>query len=465
MKFPQDIKSACLGYWNGGQSFREYTNVYIFENHGSLILRRLNSMSDQVLEGPIIWDLDATFHTSIPLWTLIGDTEVRGDFQLDKHDLVLTLVSKNDGMAGQETNTVQLRRGDLQTWEENLETISASPTSLSSNIFPVGSAIDVNLTPYELSVEIAKLLASDVEDSERQIDGVLLLKDGKIIAESYKHGMNAKSVHPIASVTKSIVSLLCGVALDQGLVNLEDVISDSFPELRDKTSWGAEPQIRLKHLLSMTSGTKACGNVETQALLASECVEELVLGMERVQGPGERFRYDNGLPTVLAVFLERKTGMSFEKFTETYLFQPLGITDYHWTRLKQDSIDSDQLVLTSGGLSLTVPDMAKIGMLMLNEGISSGGRVLSQEFVKMSVQQQSPENFYPFGYGWHLNVGRRHFTKWEDAYMALGAGENVICVVPSRKIVFVAVCSSWRWPSLTPPILECLLSTVLKEVD
>lgn len=464
MDFPGEFKPYLIGRWMGGNSFSDYTEVDIFMKGDVHYFRRVNLMPGTVLEGPMHWDSAQRFHTSIPLWTQVGNVDVRGMCCDSPTGQVLELEFENDGMGGAEAAYIIKMTRDGTNYEK-FQTATSQKHSpvLSSSVFPVGNATDINLTALQLASAVSELLVPNTKHIGLRADGIMLLKDGKVIVESYQWGMDAHSIHLVASVTKSIVGIVIGIAIDKGHVALSDVVSDAFPELKGESSWGNDPPITLHHALCMTSGTRF-GDLETQKLLGSSCVEELILSTPRLQSPGERFRYDNGLSTILALFLERKTGMSFEKFTEKYFFGPLQIT-YRWSHLRQASVDGNPLVLTSGGLFLTVPDMAKIGQLMLEGGVYHGKRVLSEQYIKLAVTQHSPKGFFPYGYHWHLNTGLRHFGKWEDAYMALGAGENVICVIPSQQIVFVAACSSWTWPSLTPPVLETLCKTVLKELD
>ena len=457
------FQTRSIGRWTGGTSFNEYTEIDIILKDGQYVIARVNPMSTKTLDGFMTWDSYNKFHSSIPVWTMIGQVDLRGIFETVEGSLILNLEFENDGMAGAEqTHLVELSQDESKTSKYRAAT-TETPPPLPSGLFPPGTAADLDLTPAQLSSAGEQLLLPDLDNPGRRTDGFMLLKDGKLILESYQWGLDAKSTHLVASVTKSIVGIVIGIAIDQNLITLTDVISDSFPELKDKTTWGNEPAITVQHALSMTSGVKF-DDLDTQRMLGSACVEEVILSAPRVQNPGERFRYDNGLPTLLTVLLERKTNLSFEAFTEKFLFRPLNITNYKWSHLKQDSIDGRHLVLTSGGLFMTVPDMAKLGQLMLNQGIYNGKRVVSEDWVRHSTQQHTPKGFYSFGYLWHLNTMLRHCGEFEDAYMALGAGENVIYVIPSQKIVFVAVCSSWSWASLTPPILETLRKTLLREL-
>ena len=464
MDIHEDMSTKCLGRWVGGKSFSEYTEVDIFVKDDTYHFRRINTMPGGVLESTMTWDSAQKFRASIPLWTQIGSTEVRGTFQESSAGLVLDLEFENDGMGGAEPAYVLEMTQDVRLYNKFQNPSLDITPSLSSGTFPVGAAHDVNLTPDQLASAVTGLMALNLDHTGLRTDGIMLLKDGHLIAESYQWGMDAQSIHLVASVTKSVVGIMVGIAVDQGHTTLTDIVSDAFPELKDQTTWHNEPPITLHHALSMTSGAKF-GDLETQTMLSAPCVQEVILSATRLQNPGERFRYDNGLSTLLALFLERKTGMTFEKFAEKYFFGALGITRYRWSHLRQPSIDGSQMVLTSGGLFLTVPDMAKIGQLMLDRGVFNGKRVLSESFIKLATTQHTPLGFFPYGYHWHLNAGMRHFGMYEDAYMALGAGENVICVIPSQRIVFVAACSSWSWPSLTPPLLTTFCKSVLKGGD
>jgi CubicO group peptidase (beta-lactamase class C family) len=162
-----------------------------------------------------------------------------------------------------------------------------------------------------------------------------------------------------------------------------------------------------------------------------------------VHAPGSVYNYDNGLPALMGNLVARATGEPFERFAERTLFGPLGVTNYRWTLMP------DGTPLAAGGFFLRPRDMAKIGLLMLNQGRWQGRQIVSSKWVTESTQQQSAPDQYPYGYYWHLTNGKHRHVKNVDGYMALGQGGQIIAVFPALDLVVVTTSQNWSMPGLT----------------
>lgn len=463
----EDEHASYVGRWTGtsvAQPFNDFTIVNISQRDGAHYLRREDRRAFSPLEGQMTFHSANTFTATVPTW-LRAQVFVHGTFSNDGTCPVLCLKIENEGMTGLETKELILKQDGHSEYDKYQvpRVDGVSPDHLPDNAdFPSTAGPEaLNLTKDQLDGAVQAMMTPPPEHPDNRVEGLLILKDGARIHESYAWGLTPSTPHIAASLTKSIVSLLAGIAYDRGLFALDDVISDTFPTL--PTSWAADPPIRLRHVLSMTSGT-TFGLPETGRMLTCSCVEEMVLASPRDHGaPGEKYHYDNGLPSLLCVFLERVSGQGIEAFAQQHLFGPLGITNYTWTRMRQRSVDGAPFVSPSGGLSLTLTDLAKIGELLLHKGVYRGRRVVSEEYVALATTQQTREGDYPYGFYFHTNTDGRHVPgkQWEDGYMAVGSGGQVVWVSPAQGLVFVAVGSSWKDFDETPAVLRAFAETVL----
>jgi hypothetical protein len=463
-------KQLYLGVWAGtsaDQPFTDYTRFELFEKDGAIILRRYDTRAWVPLEGETTWTSPTEFEAVIPAWIRNIRVSFKGVFRSDGDDLILDLALKGDGMTGLEdkffvltSNGVRYER--YQTAGSGTLEVKNKPDRSATAFFGTASSSEINLTPEELDAAVKQIIKPVTEGPEYRIDSLLILKDGKCIRENYWWGMDYETPHIIASLTKSIVSLLGGIAWDKGLFDLDDIISDTFAEIPN--NWAEEEPIRVRHVLSMTSGTKF-GIMETSLMLTSKTFLADILKSPRAYGkPGEGWHYDNGLTTLFAVYLERKTGVGLEEYARKHLFEPLGITNYVWTKMRSPSVDGEPFPLPSGGLCLTVPDLAKIGVLLLNNGTFKDQRIISEKWIQLSTQRHTKQGDYPYGFFFHLNDGFVHAKKFNNAYMAMGSGGQIVWVVPEKKLIFVTVGSSWKSMEPTPPVLKRFAETILERL-
>ncbi len=258
---------------------------------------------------------------------------------------------------------------------------SCSPKHKNMNSFESAwqkaPAEDVGLNPALMD----RLIQDAHEGRFPKLHSLIVVKDSRIVVEEYFGEFDAKTKHYTSSVTKSVGSMLVGIAMDQGLLpGLDDGVldmrlSELFPEYQEILA--ADPRkadIRFRHILSMSAGFEwdehtypydDQRNDWTRVRDASEPAR-LVLEQRVANNPGKVFNYSGGLSTLLAYLIERETDMGAAAFAKRYLFEPLGISDYEWRNLTGGLIDFP------GGLSMRPRDMAKLGQLYLNGGRWNG---------------------------------------------------------------------------------------------
>lgn len=450
------LETSLLGLWCGTSitnPFTDYTELEFFEKDSNLRVRRNDKLQKSWPEGYATRISTSSFTADIPHWVMPIPVKIMGTLEVGedgRSKLWVQLIG--EGMAGQENvNVLLLKAEDAdQRYRVSQLDLASTRDSMAQDEaqFPVGAADDIGLTEEGVHLARVGLMTPVPHHPEIKVDGFLLLRSGALIAEEYRWGLRSDNRHIVASITKSIMALLTGIAWDMGLFGLEDIVSEAFPEYT--STWADGAPIRVKHLLSLTAGTLAG---DSKRLLTSANLVKDVLSTSRIKQPGEKYHYNNDLPDLLGMFLEKKTGMKLEAFAEQKLFGPLVVEDYTWTYRAKEKVGGSH-VLCMGGMQMTLRDMGRIGELLLGKGMWNGNRIISEDWIELCTTQHTASGQYPYGFFFHLNSDFKHLPKYEDAYMAIGSGEQVICVVPSLELVFVALSSSYQSTSTTPLILE-----------
>lgn len=275
--------------------------------------------------------------------------------------------------------------------------------------------------------------------------GIVIIKDGVVSYEKYFKGCTADSHVHVYSVTKSIISILIGIALDQGYIkSIYDKVLDYFPEYKVKRKDSKIREITLKDMLIMTAPYKYRFFAPYIKYFTSSDWVKFSLDLLGGHGKIGIFRYAPLIgPDILSGILVKATGQSVLDFAAENLLEPLGIKVENnlLFESKEEQLafnrstdisgwvtDSRGIHAAGWGLTLTPLDMAKIGQLYLNGGRWEGKQIISAKWVKDSTMEHSrwkKENL-PYGYLWWVN---------EDGYAAMGDGGNIIYVNTKKKLV------------------------------
>ncbi len=308
--------------------------------------------------------------------------------------------------------------------------------------------------------ESAGLRSEPLRDMIQWLDGlghanihsVLVVRHGRLLFEHYRpgedecwgeplgnvaHGPNSK--HDLRSVTKSVASLLLGIALDRKLINgIDEFIINWFPQYPDLRIPEKE-RITLRHLLTMSAGLEWNENVPFTdpknseiRMLRSADQYRYVLEQPVVAPGGKIWNYNSGGTLLLEAVIAKAADGALDDVASEFLFKPLGITDYAWTRNLKSGI------LEVGGLRLRSRDLAKIGQLVVNGGNWNGRQIVSQKWVKeLTAAHLGPADLtYFYGYQWWL--GRSLVEGREVPWVcAMGHGGQRIFAVPSLDLVTV----------------------------
>ena len=323
-----------------------------------------------------------------------------------------------------------------------------APAALDDN-WPVSAPQDQGFDPAVLCTIAPRLGAR----KGANVHAVIVARHGTLVYERYFSGKDerwgtplglvnydAGMVHDVRSITKSITSLVVGIAFDKGWIeNLDTPVLSFFPEYAELRSPEKE-RITLRHLLMMATGLAwdeglPYSNPENSENRLYEAADPYRYVLERpVAGPpGELFNYCTGAPTLLGAVLRKATGKQFDVLAQEVLFDPLGIVQSEWIHF--DNGDT----MAGGGLRLRPRDLAKIGQLVLAHGAWHGKQVVSAEWIAASTAPHlNTETMYFYGYQWWLGrslAGGRQV----DWIAARGYGGQRLFIVPSQDIVVVVL--------------------------
>jgi len=266
-----------------------------------------------------------------------------------------------------------------------------------------------------------------IEQQTADVHSVLIVRNGYVVTEAYFYPYRQSRKYPILSCTKSFLSALVGIAIEEGYLDLDDRVLDLFPDRDIANDDPRKRAMTVEHLLLMRSGLDwpessvsygSADNILWQMLDSWDWVQ-FVFDRPMATEPGTTFNYSTGDPQLLAAVLEQATGMSTRKFARTYLFEPLGVSSDHWDWQSAPG----GVAFGGGGLSMTSRAMAKFGYLYLEGGDWNGQQIVPADWVEASVANSH------YGYQWwRLSNG---------GYAALGYKGQRIVVMPDLEMVVV----------------------------
>ena len=262
------------------------------------------------------------------------------------------------------------------------------------------------------------------------VDSVLVVRHGHLVLDVYVYPFQANAKHPIHSCTKSITSILIGIAVAEGHIEGVDQPVLSFFSERTAANIDADKQaMTLEHLLTMASGLDCRDSYlyrwqGLDQMGQNDDWVQYMLDLPMAEPPGTRFEYCNGASFLLSAILQETTGMSARDFAEDRLFAPLGISDLVWPANPQG------ISIGWGQMQMRPHDMAKIGFLYLNQGRWNGKQLVPTEWVAASTRQHIDATLQDgYGYQW--------WVRDDGVYMALGYAGQFIYVVPDKDMVVV----------------------------
>ena len=274
--------------------------------------------------------------------------------------------------------------------------------------------------------ELLARLIDQVMKRDHQVHSLLVARNGYIVAEATFFPFQQGIKHQLWSATKSVVSAVVGVAVQQGHIGgVDDNVLDYFGGRTIANLDTRKRVMTLEHLLTMTSGvewTEHPYNSPDTSLRKMEQTQDwvqYVLDLPMAKEPGTTYNYSSGESHLLSAVVQGATGMSTLSYAQTHLFGPLGISGVEWWS------DPTGVAVGGYGLWMTPRDMARLGYLYLRDGVWDGQQILPPGWVGASTTSHTQG----YGYQW--------WTWSSGAYAASGSGGQLIEVIPDKQTVIV----------------------------
>jgi CubicO group peptidase (beta-lactamase class C family) len=298
-----------------------------------------------------------------------------------------------------------------------------------------------------MRAELLSNLEREINARFRGINAFLVVKKGYLVFEKYFGGFGKDDPHLVASVTKSFVSALIGIAIDQGFIEgVHQNVLGFFPEYVLGKQDHLKQQMTIKHLLTMTAGFQwrtgaRSHELSIDRLRRSKDWVAFILDLPVRERSFGRFQYNSGASHLLSAIITRSTGRCAQEFAGELLFDPIGIDRPATTRQNTYS-QADVFRNTTGGwpkdpqgnsiggwgLVLKPRDMARFGYLYLTGGQWDGEQILPKKWIEDSISPQTPS----YGYQWWLRNVNGIFV-----FSAVGQGGQHIFCIPQKELVVV----------------------------
>jgi CubicO group peptidase (beta-lactamase class C family) len=311
----------------------------------------------------------------------------------------------------------------------NLDLIDYTP--LSAGDWTVSTPEEQGLDPMlvaELYFNAAKV---------ETLQALLVIKNGYLIAEAYFNGGAIDQLTRIQSATKSYTSALAGIAVDQGLISVDDKMMAFFPEFAAEIADPRKNQITVRHLLQMRAGYPwEESSEELFEILYGGFRTHYLVDIPLVRDPGSDMEYSSFSSHLLGVIVARAAGSDLKTFAEANLFSPINAAVGDWITDWEGNYNGH------GDLHFNARDMAKFGLLYLNDGLYNATQVVPADWVEASLQIYSEDawdyrvgrNFTDIGYGyqwWSVRAGDHRYN------LAWGHGGQQIALLDAHSMVVV----------------------------
>jgi CubicO group peptidase (beta-lactamase class C family) len=301
---------------------------------------------------------------------------------------------------------------------------------------------------------LAEMTRKIIDGTYPNVHSVLIIKDGKLVFEEYFYEYTKDTLQELRSASKSFVSALTGIAIEKGFIKSKnETVLSYFPEYTFTNNSDLKKQITIDNLLTQQSGLdcdisneKSEGN-ETKMSNTDDWVK-FTLDLPMIDIPGGKGMYCSGNPITLGRIIEKATKQPLPEFAEQTLFTPLGITKFKWN-FKPDKSSSE----TFCQLYLRPRDMAKFGLLYLNNGNWSGKQIIPSYWVQQSLSKHSIIQGVDYGYLWWIKYldadGVRYYGK-----AAQGNGGQKIYIWEAQNMITVITGGNYNSQSPSDELIK-----------
>ena len=321
---------------------------------------------------------------------------------------------------------------------------SVSTSSTQDTFWPENSSEWIEVAPETQGLNSSKIaeMFEFIKDNSQDIHSIIVVRNGYLLVYEYLHNFEiyryidgsktyfgGDNLHGQYSTTKSFISILIGIALQEGFLdNVNQTLYEFFahrwsPSFINST---LKKNITIEQLLTMTSGFGDYSVPDAHLKIDDDVISFILDEVPLEYTPGENWTYSNEGVDLLSGIIANVSGTSTEEFAKLYLFEPLGISEdeYYWLN---DSIGMDY---GGSGIECTPKVQAKIGMLALNNGSWDGKQIVDKDYMKDATTNQTSEGKWAdYGYLWWIMNGSL------EGYHSAGALGQNIYVLPEYNII------------------------------
>lgn len=266
-----------------------------------------------------------------------------------------------------------------------------------------------------------------VEESELELHSLMLVRHGHVVAEGWWYPYAPEHPHVLFSLTKSFTSTAVGLAVEEGLLAVDDPVLPFFPDEAPAEVSEHLAAMRVRHLLSMSTGH---AEDTTDHLSASPDGNwaRAFLARPLEHEPGTHFLYNSGASYILSAIVHKLAGMPLVEYLQPRLFAPLGISNPTWEACPRG-------INTGGwGLSLRTEEIGRFGQLYLQKGMWQGRRLLPEAWVEEATSRQVANGSNPDS-DWEQGYGYQFWRCRHGAYRGDGAFGQFCVVMPDREAI------------------------------
>lgn len=365
------------------------------------------------------------------------------------------------------TNTIHV--GEIMASGELTIEVSRHPkidvSKIELNTALLYNGLEISKEKFD-NQKIKELKGAIDEGIYKKINGIVVLKNGKILIEEYFNGENRSSLHNPRSVGKSFASTVAGIAINEGFLKSENQRLDEFYQLNEFQNFStSKGNATIKDLLTMSSGFD--GNDENYSSVGNEenmyptdNWVKFTLDLPYQDSLRKNWHYFTAGVVLLGDILNKTIPNGLEKYAEQKLFEPLGISNYKWQYTPQNVPN------TAGGIMMNALDFAKYGQLYKNGGSWNGKQILPKNWVEKSFSKQKQimgrdNEFY--GYLFWNKKFKAENREYEAFYCA-GNGGNYILVFKDEPLVIVITASAYGQYYAHTQVAEMLSKFILPAV-
>ena len=280
--------------------------------------------------------------------------------------------------------------------------------------------------------------------------GVVVVRHGTVVAEGTWAPYRAEGVQLVYSVSKTFLACATALAEEAGLVSRDERLVEVFPEAAAAAGPRAA-RLTLEHLLRMSTGHRV-DTLDTVAGLAGGGEEAVArfLAAEPEEEPGSWFLYHNGASRVLALAVQRRTGARLVDHLRPRLLDPLGITDCAWSTWSGTD-------LGFSGFHVTTESVARLGLLLLQDGVWAGRRLLPAGWVGTASAALADTAHHPGTPDWQVGYGHQMWRCRPDGFRADGAYGQFALVLPRHDLVVATTACTENTQEVLDAVWEELL--------